>query len=181
MDWISTGVGVAGSVIGGLFGGSARKKNDKLASENLQQAKDVYADQSKQFDQSYYGDYTQNAQVKQMLDKVRSNFTQDNTNNRNAAAITGASDASVQASTAQNSDSIGQAVAGAAAVGEQSKQSALSNFRGAQQNYLNSYNNYTQYKMGANNSEADQWGNLVTNATKMVMPYSTSTTTKKTA
>ncbi len=144
----------------------ARKNAEKLMLEQRQRAEQDHNEAKQRFYADYYGDYMNRDSIKRMMNRFRETYDKNNQIAKNRSVMSGAGDAQVRATMAQNYKNLADTAGSIAAQGDAYKENALNNYTQANQQYQKALDNYTQYKIGSVNRQsenaANQWANFST-------------------
>lgn len=135
---IQSAVGLGQSIYSGIKAGEDRKQADAL------QAKQE-ADNESWYNKEYYTDYTKRADSQNLLKRLKETTDTNNKRNEMTAAITGATDESVQASKDANNKVVSDTMGNLAAMGAKYKDNVMSTYMGRKDNLMkNKYDTLLQ-------------------------------------
>lgn len=143
---ISAGAGIFGAVQ------SAREK--KKMSRYLD---DSSAENEDFFNSNYYSDFTNRRDVSALMSQVRDNLKKNNSQTRNSAVVTGATDEAIALEKANNAAVIADTTGKIASAQEVYKDNILNNYQNRKQNIMN-------MKMDMANQQAENASKLSSNA-----------------
>lgn len=146
-------MGIIGSAIGGalgigasIFGGISASNAMKKVKSNLEDQK---ADNQNWYDRRYNEDATQRADAQRVLAMTNENIRQRNRAAAAAQAVTGASEESMAATKAANSQALAEAASQIAVNGERRKDQIESQYLNTKSELNDKLNNLEQAKAGA--------------------------------
>jgi len=138
MPLIQAGIGLGQSVYSGIKAGEDRKAADAL------QAKQE-ADNESWYNKEYYTDYTKRADSQNLLKRLKETTDTNNKRNEMTAAITGATDESVQVSKDANNKVVSDTMGNLAAMGARYKDNVMRTYMGRKDNLMkNKYDTLIQ-------------------------------------
>ena len=124
---ISAATGLGQSVYSGIKAGEDRKAADALQSKQE-------ADNESWYNKEYYTDYTKRADSQNLLKRLKETTDTNNKQNEMTAAITGATDESVQAGRNANNKVVSDTFGNLAAMGARYKDNVMQTYMGRKDN-----------------------------------------------
>lgn len=124
---IQSAVGLGQSIYSGVKAGEDRKSADALQSKQE-------ADNESWYNKEYYTDYTKRPDSQNLLKKLKETTDTNNKRNEMTAAITGATDESVQVSKNANNKVVSDTMGNLAAMGAKYKDNVMRTYMGRKDN-----------------------------------------------
>ena len=159
MGLIGSGIGAAGSVVGGISASKANKKMERNINEQRKKNQDWY-------DQRYNEDATQRADAQRVLSQTQEMLKRQTDAAAGSAAVGGGTDESVAQAKAQANDTLGNVMSNINAQADARKDEIEQTYQANDNAYVEQLNNLEQQK--ANNIAKSVQG--VTKATSK-MPW----------
>lgn len=151
---IGAGLGLAGSIFGGIKAANERKKMNRYL--NQQDAENTAL-----YNKDYYSDYTQRADTQNLMKQLRDNLSKNNKRADNMAVVTGATPEQQAVAKEQSNKVISDTFSNIGAMGQQWKDQVSNR-------YLNRRKNLADQRMGMMGQRAQSYENLMNSGLNMM-------------
>lgn len=151
---ISGGLGLAGSIFGGIKASRQRKKMNRYLNEQD-------AENTAQYNRDYYSDYTQRADTQNLMKQLRDNLSKNNKRAENMAVVTGATPEQQAVAKEQSNKVISDTYSNIGAMGQQWKDQVSNRYLSRRQNIANQ-------RMGMMGQKAQSYENLMNTGLNML-------------